>query len=76
MKLFGNIEFVGELYIRKILRETTLISVFHQLLALNDDMFDDNEANDQTIEGAINLMYKCGYAFEQNVKNANDKNLE
>jgi len=46
MRLFGNIEFVGELYIRKILREPTLISVFKQLLALNDDVFDDTEAND------------------------------
>lgn len=46
IKLFGNIEFVGELYIRKILREPTLISVFKQLLALNDEVFDDLEAND------------------------------
>jgi len=40
------------------------------LLGLDEDGFD---ANDQTIEGAINLMYKCGYAYEQNVKNASDK---
>ena len=64
MRLFGNIEFVGELYIRKILREPTLISVFKQLLALNEEVFEEFEATDQTIEGAINLMYKCGYAFE------------
>ena len=74
MRLFGNIEFVGELYIRKILLEKTLLSVFQQLLGISDDLFDDNEANDQTIEGAINLMHKCGYAFQQNVLTANDKN--
>jgi len=44
--------------------------VFQQLLGLDENTFD---ANDQTIEGAINLMYKCGYAYEQNVMNASDK---
>lgn len=43
------------------------------MLGLDEDGFD---ANDQTIEGAINLMYKCGYAYEQNVKNASDKTQE
>jgi hypothetical protein len=43
------------------------------LLGLDEDGFD---ANDQTIEGAINLMYKCGYAYEQNVNNASDKTQE
>lgn len=33
----------------------------------------DNNVNDQTVEGAINLMMKCGYAYEQNVMNVNDK---
>ena len=28
LRLFGNIEFVGELYIRKILQENTLVKVF------------------------------------------------
>ena len=28
LRLFGNIEFVGELYNRKILLEKTLVSVF------------------------------------------------
>lgn len=63
-RLFGNIEFVGELYIRKILKEKTLVSVFTQLLGLDDLQL---TANDQTVEGAINLMKKCGYAYEQNV---------
>jgi hypothetical protein len=47
--------------------------VFQQLLGLDENTFD---ANDQTIEGAINLMYKCGYAYEQNVRNASDKTHE
>lgn len=72
LQLFGNIEFVGELYIRKILLDKTLVSVFEQLLGLDDELF-DTRANDQTIEGAINLMLKCGFSYEQNVKNAKDK---
>jgi len=73
IRLFGNIEFVGELYIRKILLEKTLVSVFEQLLGLDDGDVFDNNANDQTIEGALNLMNKCGYAYEQNVNKENDK---
>jgi hypothetical protein len=35
-KLFGNIEFVGELYRRRILPQSTLISVFESLLGMSD----------------------------------------
>ena len=66
---------MGELYIRKILLEKTLVSVFEQLLGLEEDIF-SSRANDQTIEGAINLMHKIGFFYEQNVQNANDKTSE
>lgn len=72
LQLFGNIEFVGELYIRKILLDKTLVSVFEQLLGLDEGIF-ESKATDQTIEGAINLMLKCGFSYESNVKSAKDK---
>jgi len=68
--LFGNIEFVGELYRRKILPEATLVSVFESLLGISDT---NDTADDLVIEGAVNLMNKVGQTFEQNVKNAGDR---
>lgn len=61
-KLFGNIEFVGELYRRKILPENTLKHVFETLLGMADDSLD---VDDLTIEGAVNLMEKVGLVFEE-----------
>lgn len=63
-KLFGNIEFVGELYRRKILPEATLVSVFESLLGISDM---NDVADDLVIEGAVNLMNKVGLNFEQRV---------
>jgi len=72
-KLFGNIEFVGELYRRKILPESTLISVFESLLGISDM---NDTADDLVIEGAVNLMNKVGANFQQNVDSAKDKKKE
>jgi len=72
-KLFGNIEFVGELYRRKILPESTLISVFESLLGISDM---NDTADDLVIEGAVNLMNKVGVNFQQNVDSAKDKKKE
>jgi hypothetical protein len=58
-KLFGNIEFVGELYRRKILPEATLVTVFESLLGISDT---NDRADDLVIEGAVNLMNKVGEA--------------
>ena len=60
-KLFGNIEFVGELYRRKILPESTLISVFESLLGISET---NEVADDLVIEGAVNLMNKVGLNFQ------------
>lgn len=67
VKLFGNIEFLGELYRRKLLPQTTLISVFESLLGISDV---NETVNDLVIEGAINLMNKVGEDFENNINSA------
>lgn len=64
-KLFGNIEFVGELYRRKLLPELTLVAVFDSLLGISDI---NDSIDDLVIEGSINLMEKVGKIFEENIK--------
>ena len=64
-KLFGNNEFVGELFRRKILPESTLCHVFEALLGLSEL---NSEVDDLIVEGAINLMDKVGQCFEENSK--------
>lgn len=56
-KLFGNIDFVGELYRRRLLPHTTMVSVFESLLGISEV---DQKIDDLVIEGAINLMNKVG----------------
>ena len=64
-KLFGNIEFVGELYRRKLLPELTLVAVFDSLLGISEI---NDSIDDLVIEGSINLMEKVGKIFEENIK--------
>lgn len=64
-RLFGNIEFVGELFRRNILSENTLNGIFGQLT---------DEVCDFTIEGAIVLMNKIGFNFEESCKKKAEKN--
>lgn len=63
--MFGNNEFVGELYRRKLLAEQTLSHVFESLLGLSEL---NSDVDDLVVEGAINLMDKVGQCFEENVK--------
>lgn len=63
-KLFGNIEFVGELYRRKLLPELTLVAVFDSLLGISEI---NDSIDDLVIEGSINLMEKVGKIFEENI---------
>lgn len=72
LKLYGNLDFVGELYRRKILPETILNTVFESLLGMAD-MTDT--INDLVVEGAINLMNKVGKTYEANVLSSK-KNAE
>jgi len=62
-KLYGNLDFVGELYRRKILPESVLVSVFLSLLGLSDM---NSTVDDLGVEGAISLMNKVGQSFEEN----------
>lgn len=67
-KLFGNNEFVGELFRRKILPESTLCHVFEALLGISEL---NPQVDDLVVEGAINLMDKVGLCFEENSKKKN-----
>lgn len=65
-KLFGNLDFVGELYRRKMLPETVLKSVFTSLLGMSEL---NNKVSDLNVEGATRLMNKVGETFEQRSSN-------
>lgn len=62
MRLFNNIRFVGELFRRKILFESTILLVFELLLGISSDK---ESINDDTIEGAIKLMEKVGHIVDE-----------
>jgi hypothetical protein len=68
-KLFGNLEFIGELYRRKILPESILVNVFQSLLGINTN----DDSDDLTVEGAINLMNKVGEEFEKRTATSSKK---
>ncbi len=58
---FGNIEFAGELYRRKLLPEATLLTIFESLLGIGEI---DYSIDNFVIEGAIKLMNKVGECFD------------
>ena len=57
-KLFGNIEFIGELFLCHLLRPDTAKSIFEHLL------HPENFVND-TVEAAIKFMEKLGPSIEE-----------
>jgi hypothetical protein len=61
-RLFGNIQFVGELNRRNLLSENILISVFVMLLSINGAYADF--INDDTVEAATLLINKVGYLID------------
>lgn len=63
-KIFGNMEFIGELFRRKILPMTTLNMIFASLLGITDET-NKLGIDDLTVEAAINLMNKVGPRFEE-----------
>lgn len=73
LKLYGNLDFVGELYRRKILPETILNTVFESLLGMGDM---NDTISDLVVEGAINLMNKVGKTYENNIANTKSKKEE
>lgn len=60
-------EFVGELFRRKILPFNILNMIFMSLLGINLEV-NKNGIDDLTIEAAVNLMNKVGPSFEEEVK--------
>ena len=56
-KLFGNIDFVGELYKESILSETILISIFEVLLGIEQE---SKQVNDLYVDAALKLINKLG----------------
>ena len=61
-KVFGNVEFVGELYRRKILPHQILVNIFESLLGMNET---NSKLDDLIVEAAIYLMNKVGPKFEE-----------
>jgi hypothetical protein len=59
-RLFGNINFVGELFRRGLLQESIILSVFDMLLVVDTNETQLAFINDNTVEGAVVLMEKIG----------------
>jgi len=57
-KLFGNIDFVGELYKESLLSENVLISIFENLLGI--EIQSKSSVTDITIDAALKLINKLG----------------
>jgi hypothetical protein len=77
-KLFGNIEFCGELHKHRILADSTLWSVFDGLLGLATAEKANKSVNDNTVEAAIKLITKIGPNIDEKLKKGvwADKNSE
>ena len=58
-KLFGNLDFVGELFRRELLQKTAIYMIFQELLGINGEDIDDLK-----VEGAVKLMNKIGQAYD------------
>jgi hypothetical protein len=59
-RLFGNINFVGELFRRGLLVESIILSVFDMLMVVESNATQLDFVNDNTVEGAVVLMEKIG----------------
>lgn len=69
-KLFGNIEFVGELVKASLVTEQIMQSVFNNLLGI--DLETDSGVNDNTCEAAIRLITKLGITLEGRIREAKE----
>ena len=61
-KLFGNIEFVGELFKQSIVTDQIMNKVLSSLVGLETEQH--SKVNDNTVEAAIKLITKLGPVFE------------
>lgn len=66
-KLFGNMDFVGELYKQSLVSEVILYSIFDNLLGL-----ETYTISDITVDAALKLINKLGSKMEQDTKNKKD----
>ena len=71
-KLFGNINFVGELNRRNLLSVNIIVSVFDMLLAVESEE-QISFVNDDTIEGACVLMNHVGYLLDNKIQKQEKK---
>ena len=61
-KLFGNIDFVGELYKELLISDVILTSIFENLLGI--DQQSTSAVSDITIDAALQLINKLGKKLE------------
>ena len=61
-RLFGNIDFVGELYRQNLLTEMIIFQCFSSLLGL-----DETIPNEDTLEASLNLIYKVGDELQKRI---------
>ena len=64
-KLFGNLDFVGELYREGLVSDVILASIFESLLGFNRQV---NEVTDTTIDAALKLINKLGSKMESDAE--------
>mmetsp|Transcript_27045 Transcript_27045/g.41188 ORF Transcript_27045/g.41188 Transcript_27045/m.41188 type:complete len:142 (+) Transcript_27045:1713-2138(+) len=74
-RMFGNINFVGELYRINLLKQSAISQIFTELMGTNTDgeYQADSEIDDLKIEGSVNLMNKIGKTLEENLAKTNKK---
>ena len=69
-KLFGNIEFCGDLHKNRILSDSTLWSVFDGLLGLSTNDKKNNSVNENTVDAALKLITKIGQSIDTKLEKA------
>jgi hypothetical protein len=67
-KLFGNIDFMGELYKELLIADVILTSIFENLLVVKPPQEATSEITDLTIEAALILINKLGWMMEERAK--------
>jgi len=70
-KLFGNIEFVGELIKASIVTDQIMQSVFFSLLGI--EQATDTSVNDNTCEAAIRLISKLGITLDGRIQETKEE---
>lgn len=68
-KLFGNIEFCGDLQKQRILSEITLWSVFEGLIGTSTKEKKNSSVNDNTVDAALKLISKLGQSIDIKMEN-------